>query len=154
MTSQDRLPAPPGLASHARFRALVAHLHRALGFAAVSGMGLAIDLSLFMILISCRASAGPASLLSGSAAVTFVYFASVRRVFSYDGRFLFTLFAAYLAWQAAGVSAASWAVAALVANHVAPFLAKLLILPVTFPANYLFMSRLPGRRRAMPGAAA
>jgi putative flippase GtrA len=152
MTSQDRLPAPPGLASLAR--AIAPHLHRAIGFAAVSGAGLAIDLSLFMILIRCGAPAGAASFVSGSAAVTFVYFASVRRIFSYQGRFLFTLFAAYLAYQAAGVGAASWAVSALVANHVAPVLAKLLILPVTFPANYLFMSLLTGRRRAMPGAAA
>ena len=152
MTSEDRLPAPSGLASQPR--GIVPHLHRVLGFAAVSGAGLAIDLSLFMALISSGAPAGAASMVSGSAAVTFVYFASVRRIFSYEGRFLFALFAAYLAWQAAGVSAASWAVAALVANHVAPFLAKLLILPVTFPANYLFMALLTGRRRAMPGAAA
>lgn len=113
-------------------------------FATASGVGLGIDFLLFLALLAAGASAGFANLLSGTAAVTFVYFASVRRIFRYRGRFLLGLFGAYLAYQSAGVSLASWAVAAIAA-YQAPLLAKLIILPVTFPANYLFMSLLTAR---------
>ncbi len=84
--------------------------------------------------------------------MTFVYFASVRRIFSYGGRFLFGLFLAYLAYQAVGVTAASLAVAALSAELVSPAISKLLILPITFSANYLFMSLLTrrGRQHGLP----
>jgi putative flippase GtrA len=117
-------------------------------FAAASGAGLGIDFLLFLALLAAGVAPGPANLVSGTAAVSFVYFASVRRIFSYRGSFLLGLFAAYLAYQAAGVSAASWAVAVLDARHVPPLLAKLALLPVTFPANYLFMTFLTARRGA------
>ena len=135
-------------ASRPRKLRLRAHLERLALFAAASGAGLAIDFLLFLALLAGGATPGYANLLSGTAAVSFVYFASVRRIFSYQGRFLLGLFAGYLAYQAAGVSLASWAVASLVAFQVPPLLAKLLILPVTFPANYAFMSLLTQRRGA------
>lgn len=127
---------------------LVSHVRRLALFAAASGAGLAIDFLLFLALLAGGMAAGYANLLSGTAAVSFVYFASARRIFSYRGRFLLGLFIAYLAYQAAGVGLASWAVASLVALQVPPLLAKLMILPVTFPANYAFMSLLTGRRGA------
>lgn len=135
-------------ASRARKLRLRAHLGRLALFAAASGAGLAIDFLLFLMLVAGGTTAGYANLLSGTAAVSFVYFTSVRRIFSYRGRFLLGLFAAYLAYQAAGVSLASWAVASLAASQVPPLLAKLMILPVTFPANYGFMSLLTARREA------
>lgn len=124
------------------------HVGRLALFAAVSGAGLAIDFLLFLAFLASGTTAGYANLLSGTAAVSFVYFISVRRIFSYRGSFLLGLFIAYLAYQAAGVGLASWAVASLVAFQVPPLLAKLLILPVTFPANYAFMSLLTARREA------
>ncbi|HWT12711.1 MAG TPA: GtrA family protein [Allosphingosinicella sp.] len=122
-------------------------------FALASGTGLAIDFLLFILLLAGGASPGAANLASGAAAVTFVYFASARRIFAYRGRFLFGLFAAYLAYQAAAVSAASAAVALLAASQLAPLLAKLVILPVTFPMNFFVLARLTapppeGRREA------
>lgn len=124
------------------------HVGRLARFAAASGAGLAIDFLLFLALLAGGATPGYANLLSGTAAVSFVYFISVRRIFSYRGSFLLGFFIAYLAYQAAGVGLASWAVASLVELQVQPLLAKLMILPVTFPANYAFMSLLTGRRGA------
>ncbi len=122
-------------------------LRRVMKFAVVSGTGLALDFAVFLALTGIAFSSFAANAVSGTCAVTFVYFASVRSIFSYGGRFLLGLFVAYLAYQAIGVTAASLAVAFLSANLVAPVVAKLLILPVTFSCNYLFMSLLTRRRR-------
>lgn len=116
-------------------------------FAIVSGAGLGVDFAVFLALVGAGMSAFAANAFSGTCAVTFVYFASVRRIFSYGGRFLLSLLVVYLAYQAVGVTAASLAVAFLAAKLVAPVVAKLLILPVTFSCNYLFMSVLTRRGR-------
>jgi putative flippase GtrA len=121
------------------------HVGRLALFAAASAVGLGLDFLLFLAFVAGGATPGIANALSSGAAVTFVYFASVRRIFRYRGRFLLGLFGAYLAYQAVGVGLGSWAVAALAA-YWPPLLAKLMILPVTFPANYLFMSLLTSRR--------
>jgi hypothetical protein len=119
---------------------------RVLGFAAVSGAGLALDFGLFLSLVEFQQRPGLANLLSATAAVAFVYFVSVKRIFAYQGRFLLGLFFIYLAYQAVAVAAASGAVDWLVAVHaVAPAIAKVLILPLTFSANFLFMSWLTRR---------
>ncbi|MDP9412823.1 MAG: GtrA family protein [Pseudomonadota bacterium] len=122
-------------------------LRRVASFAVVSGTGLALDFALFLALIGTGSPAFAANAVSGTCAVTFVYFASVRRIFSYAGRFLVGLFLAYLLYQALGVTAASLAVAFLSANFAPPAVSKLIILPVTFSANYLFMSLLTRRGR-------
>ncbi len=53
----------------------------------------AIDVFLFVMLLRCGLSSSAASRLSSLAAVSFVYFASARRIFVYDGRFVIGLFA-------------------------------------------------------------
>lgn len=126
---------------------------RILKFAVVSGMGLALDFAIFFVLVASGFAPASANAVSGACAVTFVYVASVRRIFSYHGRFLLGLFLAYLAYQAVGVTAASLAVGYLSAQHVSPGIAKLLILPFTFSANYLFMSLLTRRGRMAATAA-
>jgi len=125
-----------------------------LQFAAASGAGLGIDFAAFLLLLGAGAAPVPAQALSGFAAVSFVYFSSVHRVFGYSGRFLLGLFAVYLVYQAASVAAAAFAVGALIGHGFAPVAAKLLILPVTFPANYLFMALLTRRRVLSTGGAA
>lgn len=119
-----------------------------IGFAAASGIGLLLDLGLFLFLIQTELTPTVANLLSATAAITFVYFATVRRVFSYHGKFLLPLFFAYVAYQAAAVMAASIAVGYLAFYWLHPALAKLAILPVTFTANFLYMSFLTRRREA------
>lgn len=125
-------------------------LTRVVGFALVSGAGLAIDFGLFLAMVELfGVRAGPANFVSAAVAVSFVYFVSVRRLFAYEGRFLLSLFALYLVYQFLAVTAASWAVDWLVADvHVLPALAKIIILPVTFTANFLFMSFITRRSAA------
>lgn len=121
-------------------------------FAAVSGIGLALDFALFLTLVGLGIVPFAANAFSGACAVTFVYFASVRRVFSYRGSFLLHLFVAYLVYQVCGVAAASLAVAYLAEEWVSPGLAKILILPVTFTCNYLFMALLTRKAKPASGA--
>lgn len=122
--------------------------HMVIRFAAASGIGLLLDLGLFLLLVLTKLTPTQANLVSATAAVTFVYFATVHRVFSYRGRFLVPLFLVYLAYQAAAVTAASVAVGYLARYWFLPAIAKLVILPVTFSANFLFMSFLTRRRSA------
>lgn len=127
--------------------------NRVVRFGAISGGGLAIDTILFIVLLP---QFGPflANLISAALAVTFVYFASVRRIFEYQGRFMLALFLVYLLYQTVGVTASSAAVAWL-STFLAPLLAKLLIIPVTFAMNFLFMTWLTGRAvDRPPGTAA
>jgi putative flippase GtrA len=124
------------------------HALRVIAFGATSGVGLAIDVILFVMLLRFGLSPSAASRLSSAAAVTFVYFASVRRIFEYEGRFAIGLFALYSAYQTLGVLLAAAGVGALSAAGLAPLSAKLLILPLTFPANYLAMSFITARKEA------
>ncbi len=111
-------------------------------FAAVSGAGLAADILIFLGLIELGLSALLANAISATCAVTWVYFASVKRIFSYRGQFLVRLFVAYLIYQALAVLAASGAVELLASTVLSPLAAKLMILPITFTANYAFMAWL------------
>ena len=124
------------------------HALRLIAFGATSGIGLAIDVLLFVVLLRLGLSPAAASRLSSAAAVSFVYFASVRRIFVYEGHFVIGLFALYFAYQTLGILLAAPAVGALSAAGVAPLVAKLLILPLTFPANYLALSLITARKEA------
>jgi len=117
-----------------------------LRFSLISATGLALDVGLFVLLVHLGLRAGYANFISASVAVTFVYFVSTKSVFEYAGRFLIPLFLLYVAYQALAVTVASWAVDAIVALDVLPILAKGLILPVTFSANYLFLDFLTRTR--------
>jgi len=118
------------------------HVRKVLHFAAVSGAGLTLDICLFLALLSLKVPAFAANAASSFAAVTFVYFAAVRRVFRYGGEFHVAMFATYAAYQACGIALGSWAVQALIALGLPGAAAKLGIVPLTFTANYLFMAWL------------
>src|SRR5690349_25009638 len=79
------------------------HLARIIRFAVVSGTGLALDVALFVMLVTAGSAPFVGSVLSSTAAVTFVYLASVRRIFRYDGRFIPFMFAAYSLYQFLGL---------------------------------------------------
>jgi putative flippase GtrA len=117
-------------------------LVRLLRFAVVSGTGLALDIAIFLSLYAAGIVPFAANAVGSAVGLTFVYFASVRRVFRYEGRFLPAMFAIYAAYQFCGTILVSWLVAALITNGVSPPLAKVGILPATFSANYLFMQWL------------
>lgn len=114
------------------------HAGRLIRFALVSGTGLAIDLLIFLGLVQVI-PAFAANFISSCAAVTFVYFASVQRIFRYRGQFVPAMFGSYAGYQVVGILLGSWAVSALVHAGLAPAWSKIAILPVTFGCNYLFM---------------
>jgi putative flippase GtrA len=120
---------------------------RLLQFAAVSGTGLALDYAIYTALCAGGMPAGWANLISATAGVTFVFFASARRIFFAPHRNLHRRFGVYLLYQAVAVTAASWAVGAATAAFEGRYLlGKTVILPLSFTANYLFMGWLLSTR--------
>ena len=139
---------------------------RFFGFALVSGAGWLIDVALTMGVVYAGAQPFWASLVGAGAAVTFVYFVSLRRVFEIGGRVGERGFPYYFVWQVFAITAASLIVAVL-ANLLSPVGAavlerlgpegwgdpltmasgaiKVLITPLTLLANYLFMTWLVKR---------
>jgi putative flippase GtrA len=130
-------------------------LTRILKFAGVSGAGLCLDYAVYSLLCDGGVGAGWANLVSASLGVTFVFIVSARRIFAGSDRFLLGLFALYAGYQVLAVSAASWLVGE--ATHLLDgryLIGKTLVLPLSFTANYLFMSWLFGaRRRSEPATA-
>lgn len=109
-------------------------------FGFVSGIGWAIDFAVFLTLIHAFGVATAlANFIGASIAVTFVFFASVRHVFRYDGGYLWGKLAAYWCYQLVAVWLASLGIGAL-ATALPPIWAKVLITPITFYANFQFMS--------------
>ncbi len=138
------IPDPSaGSSSPARLRD---HALRAFRFGIVSGMGLALDLSLFVALLYGGVPPFAANTISSWTALTFVYCASVRRVFRYHGQFIVPLFVIYVLYHLCGTLFVSWGISGLAQAGVAPPLTKVGIIPATFTANYLFMSWLTARR--------
>jgi putative flippase GtrA len=130
-------------------------LTRIIKFAGVSGAGLCLDYAVYSLLCASGVDAGWANLVSASLGVTFVFVVSARRIFAGSDRFLLALFAIYAGYQLLAVSAASWLVGE--ATHLLDgryLIGKTLVLPLSFTANYLFMSWLFGaRRRSEPAPA-
>ena len=128
---------------------------RILKFAGVSGAGLCLDYAVYSALCASGVPAGWANLVSAGLGVTFVFLVSARGIFASEDHFLLGLFAAYALYQVVAVSTASWLVGE--ATHLLDgryLLGKTLVLPLSFTANYLFMSWLFGaRRRSGPATA-
>lgn len=138
------LPAASAAPARTDVRALAV---RVLHFAGVSGAGLCLDYLVYWLLCRSGVPAGWANAVSASCGVTFVFVASARRIFEADHHFQWPLFLPYAAYQAVAIAAASAAVGLLDDALDGKFLlAKLLVLPVTFTANFLFMSWLTRRR--------
>jgi len=121
-------------------------VRRVIGFAVVSLGGLIADFCIFLLLLRAGVAPELANFTSATLSCSIVYFASTRKVFSYQGRFVKALFLAYLAYQFVLVTVASWAVAQLVHLGLVAYVAKALTLPVTFSSNYVFMRLLTKRR--------
>lgn len=118
-------------------------LRRLLRFAGVSGAGLALDYTVYTILCAGGIAAGWANLVSAALAVTFVFVVSARRIFEAPSGFLVKPFVLYAAYQTIAVSMTSAAVGAMTALLDGRYLlGKTSVLPVSFTANYLFMSWL------------
>lgn len=110
-------------------------------FGMVSGIGWLIDFLLFVLLCWLGAPVWGANAVGASMAVLFVFFAAVRRVFEYEGRYLIGKLMIYAAYQAIAILAASLLIDGL-SQYVGltPVLSKILVTPITFYANFQFMS--------------
>lgn len=113
-------------------------------FGVVSGIGWLIDFGI-MATLTHALGVRPlwANIAGASVAVTFVFFTSIYRVFIAEHRFLIGKFLVYCLYQVAAVSAASWLIDYLTLRlEIDPVLAKVLVTPATFYANFLFMAWL------------
>lgn len=119
-------------------------------FGMISGIGWLIDFSIFTLLCSAGVMPGYANGVAATVAVTFVYFSSLRPIFKYRGNYVFRKLLAYWAYQVLAVTAASFAVNFIANLEVHPVIAKVIVTPFTFVANYLFMRWLAGVASSSP----
>lgn len=124
-------------------------------FAGVSGIGLALDFSIFQSLVLLGLHPSSANAISSAAGITFVYFASVRRIFKYEGHFLIAKWLTYICYEALLIAIVSITIGRLSEDlHAKAWLIKIGVTPLTFLANFIFMSWLTGyfdrRARAIP----
>ena len=112
-------------------------------FGLVSGTGWLLDFSTFLLLSHRLLPPAQANALSALLAITFVFFASTRHVFVHEGSFVWLKFFTYLAYQACVVALFSVTIQVLSEGLGIPAgLAKVLVTPVNFYTNFLFMSVL------------
>ena len=112
-------------------------------FAAVSGIGWILDFCIFTVLVDQGFAPGLANAVGAGAAVVWVFFSSVRRIFRYGGTSMRSRFLIYALYQALMIAAASLAVKSLVrVTGTDALLAKVLVTPLTFLANFFFMGWL------------
>lgn len=110
-------------------------------FGIVSGVGWLIDFCLFVAFGWLGAPVWAANMVGASVAVLFVFFASVRHVFAYQGGQLPRKLMAYIVYQVVAIFAASLLIDALTSwLDLLPVIAKILVTPLTFYANFQFMS--------------
>lgn len=87
--------------------------------------------------------AGWANMISASVGVTFVFVVSARHIFESEDHFLVGLFALYAIYQVLAISGASYLVHVFTDAFDGRYvLGKAAVLPLSFSANYLFMSWL------------
>lgn len=116
---------------------------RVVRFAGVSGAGLLLDYVIYTVLCEAGLAAGWANLISAATAVTFVFVVSARHIFEAPSGFLVRPFVLYAGYQAVAVCLASAAVGGMTTLLDGRYLlGKTVVLPLSFTANYLFMSWL------------
>lgn len=123
-----------------------------LSFGVISGLGWLIDFSIFSALTWSGVPVWAANMAGAATAVLFVFFASVRRVFRYQGGYLLGKLAAYAIYQVVAIILASLLIDALAWGlKINPVLSKILVTPLTFYTNFQFMSFITtGKLRLLP----
>jgi putative flippase GtrA len=124
-------------------RSSFAKQSRLFWFAAVSGTGWVIDFGAFYLLVAAGNPTGLSNVMSATVAVTFVFFTSTSSIFKSTNGFILYKFFTYLVYQAVAIVTASWAIQALSSGaSLSPLMAKAIVTPLTFYANFQFMSVL------------
>lgn len=112
-----------------------------LRFGVISGAGWLIDFSLFSFLGLLGTPVWLANIIGATTAVVCVFFISVHRVFEYQGHYLMRKLFCYIAYQAVAILVASLLIDTLAAwFDLLPVVAKILVTPLTFYANFQAMS--------------
>jgi len=116
-----------------------------IGFAGVSGIGLLLDFSLFETLDLIEGHPSIANVISSTVGTSFVYFASVRNVFRYNGKFMFVKWIIYIIYQVLLITTVSFIIGNLSENfRIQGWVIKISVTPFTFLTNFIFMSVLTG----------
>ncbi|MBJ9237982.1 GtrA family protein [Citrobacter braakii] len=118
-------------------------------FAVVSGLGWLIDFSIFALLNSLGFPVWLANIVGATTAVLFVFFASVRKIFQYNGHYILWKLLNYIVYQIIAIVCASLLIDFIALQFgMLPIIAKIIVTPLTFYANFQFMSFLTtGRLR-------
>lgn len=118
-------------------------------FAVVSGLGWLIDFSIFALLNSLGFPVWLANIVGATTAVLFVFFASVRKIFQYNGHYILWKLLNYIVYQIIAIICASLLIDFIALQFgMLPIIAKIIVTPLTFYANFQFMSFLTtGRLR-------
>ena len=118
-------------------------------FAVVSGLGWLIDFSIFALLNSLGFPVWLANIVGTTTAVLFVFFASVRKIFQYNGHYILWKLLNYIVYQIIAIICASLLIDFIALQFgMLPIIAKIIVTPLTFYANFQFMSFLTtGRLR-------
>ncbi|MCZ2339372.1 MULTISPECIES: GtrA family protein [Citrobacter] len=118
-------------------------------FAVVSGLGWLIDFSIFALLNSLGFPVWLANIVGATTAVLFVFFASVRKIFQYNGHYILWKLLNYIVYQIIAIICASLLIDFIALQFgMLPIIAKVIVTPLTFYANFQFMSFLTtGRLR-------
>ena len=111
-----------------------------LKFAVVSGSGWLIDFSIFTFLNFIGFPVWLANFLGATTAVIFVFLVSVRNVFRYGGDYILYKLIKYVIYQFVAISVASILIDFIAMQfNTPPLIAKIIVTPLTFYANFLFM---------------
>ena len=119
------------------------------GYGIVAGIAWLLDFTLFTALILASISPLVANLVSATTAVTFAFFISSKKIFYYEGDFLFAKFIVWFIYQAISIIFFSYLIDFLV-NFlmVHGTVVKIGVTPITFYTNFMFISvLLTGRIR-------
>lgn len=116
-------------------------------FAVVSGSGWLIDFSIFTFLNFIGFPVWLSNFLGATTAVIFVFFVSVRKVFQYGGGYLLDKLIKYVIYQILAITVASMLIDFIVMQFdITPLIAKVIVTPLTFYANFLFMGYITSGR--------
>ncbi len=113
------------------------------GFTIFSGFGFVIDFGIFSILIYLNISVFVSNIAAGFFAVSFVYFSSAKHIFINHNKFFLAKFIIYIIFNIFRVYVLSLLVVFLTGSlELAPIFPKILVLPASLYANFLFMNFL------------
>ena len=113
-----------------------------LKFGVISGVGWLLDVCLFYAGTQLGLPFWLSNAVGALVAVTFVFMASVRKVFLYHGQYVWRMLGIYVTYQVVAIFIASAAIDWIAQAIHHPLLAKIMVTPVTFYCNFLFMNWL------------